>query len=129
PTGYADALLTYGVEPTLSPLAFATNRIQADPAVYYVASDGNDQNSGLSQEQAWRTVAHAAGRANAGDTIMIAGGTYTESIRIRATGASGKPIIFKSIPGEQVIFDGNDRAINTAFYAANKQHIHFDGLY
>lgn len=112
-----------------APLSFLTASTRSVPRELYVAPDGNDHNSGLSREQAWKTVAHASDAARAGDTVFIAGGTYQESVRVRASGSADQPITFKAVPGEKVVFDGNNRSIVTAFSVVGKQHIHFDGLY
>jgi hypothetical protein len=96
---------------------------------FHVAPDGDDMHDGSSREHAWRSVNHAAGRVRAGDTVVIAGGVYREAVRIRATGAPGQPITFKASPGETVVFDGQQRALGYAFYAAYQSHLRFDGLH
>jgi len=115
------------MEPAL--LVIQTPATIADPATYYVAPDGSDRNNGLSREKAFRTVNHAAGKAKAGDTLFIAGGIYRETVRVRATGLPERPVTFKSIPGEKVIFDGDNKTLARAFMAGGKHHLRFDGLY
>lgn len=110
-------------------LTFTTAGTAAQAHVYYVAPDGDDAHTGLTREQAWRTVVQAADRVRPGDTVLIAGGTYHEMVRLRATGERGRPITFKAMPGQKVQFDGMDRALTYVFYAADKHHLHFDGLY
>jgi len=121
--------LTQGVRPDGPPLAFETAAAPVAPKVCYVAPDGDDGNSGLSRGQAWRTVNRAAATARAGDTVLIGGGTYTGTVRVRATGDAGRPVTFKAMPGERVVFDGNAREITVAFAVSAKQHVRFDGLY
>jgi len=103
----------------------------SDPAsrTLYVAPDGSDQNSGLDRSQAWKTVSHAAALAAPGDTVLIAAGTYTEKVRVRTTGDTGKPITFKSLPGDRVIFDGNVRRLDNAWTINGKTNIVVDGFY
>lgn len=96
---------------------------------FYVATDGDDAHAGTSRDHAWRSVNHAAAQVVAGDTVLIAGGVYTESVRIRATGEAGNPITFKATPGEKVVFSGSKGALNYAFYASGKHHLRFDGFY
>ncbi|MBT3379079.1 MAG: hypothetical protein HN742_20490 [Lentisphaerae bacterium] len=120
---------TRGVRPDAPPLTFRTLAEAVAPVVYYVSTDGNNGNTGLSRDQAWRTVTHAATVAKAGDTVLIAGGEYTESVRVRGTGDKGRPVTFRAIPGEKVVFDGNGNMITVAFAVSAKQHIRFDGLY
>ncbi|MFA7158674.1 MAG: right-handed parallel beta-helix repeat-containing protein, partial [Kiritimatiellia bacterium] len=110
-------------------LKFKTAKAMLDPVIYYVAPDGDDRSSGLSRDKAWRTVTYAADKVNAGDTVMIAGGTYKETVHVRATGLPDRPITFKSIPGEKVIFDGDNKKLARAFMASGKHHLRFDGLY
>ena len=115
------------LKPEGEPLSFTTMAVAPEPAVYYVAPDGDDANTGLSREQAWRTVSHAADMVNVGDTVMIAGGNYSEDVRIRATGDEERPITFRCIPGERAVFHGNN--LIQAFKIVVKKHIHFDGFY
>jgi len=110
-------------------IAFRTAATAAAPAVYYVAPDGDDADNGRSRDRAWRTVSRAADRVRPGDTVLIAGGTFTETVRVRATGDRNRPITFKAMPGEKVIFDGDGRTLGCAFYATDKAHLHFDGFY
>ena len=41
-------------------------------ATYYVSTQGNDANDGLSERSAWRTISHAAKVVKAGDVVKIA---------------------------------------------------------
>jgi len=111
------------------PIAFETPA-QDDPArTFHVAVTGDDAHSGLSQEDAWGTVAHAADRVRAGDTVVIHEGTYAESVLVRGTGGQGAPITFRAAPGETVWLDGSDRFRSTAFRLEEKHHVHIDGIH
>ena len=80
----------------------------ADPTNLYVdVNQGNDLNDG-SQAHPWRTINHAAGQVNPGDTVLIADGTYsiTENIHITTSGTSSNPVIFRGI-GNGVVIDGS----------------------
>lgn len=56
----------------------------AAPQTRYVATTGDDtQNDCLDQQQPCASIQHAVGRADPGDTISIAGGTYHESVFTR----------------------------------------------
>ena len=111
------------------PIAFTTLARNAAPVTYFVANDGDDVQTGLSRQKAWKTIRHAAAKVNVGDTVMIAGGKYFERVRLRATGDAGLPITFRSMPGERVEMNGNDMALNSAFVVGGKSYLRFDGLY
>ncbi len=66
-------------------------------ATYYVASRGNDSNTGTKDEP-FKTISHGVGRLKAGDTLMIGPGEYVEDdgdagLRIKnLNGTAAKPI-------------------------------------
>jgi parallel beta-helix repeat protein len=62
-------------------------------AEYHVAPDGDDGGPGTA-DAPWRTIAHAAATARAGDTVHVASGTYAESVRFTAPGTAEQPIRF-----------------------------------
>jgi len=129
PVKTADVRDTQGLSPDAASVSFTTRASAPRPSVYYVAPDGDNAHSGASRDQAWRTIHHAAGKVNAGDTVLIAGGTYLETVRVRATGDQGKPVTFKAMPGEKMLMDGGNRRLLNAFVVTAKHHIHFDGLH
>ena len=122
-------LFIRGIAPKKAELSFTTSAKPPKPATYYVALDGKDSNNGLNRANALRTVSHAASLVNAGDTVLIAGGTYKETVVIRATGAKGNPITFKAISGEKVVMDGAKRMLSESFIGICKKYLNFDGFY
>lgn len=55
---------------------------------YYVSKQtGSDSNLGT-QSNPWLTIQHAAGEVNAGDTIVVVAGTYSERVRTEVAGTS-----------------------------------------
>lgn len=73
---------------------------------YYVATNGNDGNTGSSGSP-WKTVQHAADTAKAGDTVFVHGGTYSEHVTFSKSGSSASGYItFASAPGELATLDG-----------------------
>lgn len=110
-------------------LRFKTAAADPPPRVYYVTPDGDDESDGLSRDRAWQTINHAASEVRPGDTVLIGEGTYTEAVRVRATGDEGRPITFRAAPGERVQIDGVGRTLRYAFLAADKSHLRFDGFY
>jgi hypothetical protein len=78
----------------------------ASGQVYYVAVGGNNSGPG-SQGQPWGSIGYAAGKAVAGDTVYVRGGTYHESIDVNRSGsATDGPIVFAGYPGETVVVSG-----------------------
>lgn len=72
-------------------------------ANYYVSTTGSDQSNGSSAKP-FRTIGKAATVVAAGDSVIIAGGTYSESnITPAVSGQEGKWIIFAPSPGSTVV--------------------------
>ena len=77
----------------------------AQAGTYYVATTGNNSNSGTSTKP-WRTVAYAASKMVAGDTTYVRGGTYREGlIRFTRSGTSSAPIKLLNEPGQSPVID------------------------
>src|SRR5262245_56170668 len=72
----------------------------------YVASNGNDANAGTSLSAPLRTFAGAFAKVQAGDQVLVRGGTYPSASTARhIRGTAAAPIVFKPYPGEQVVID------------------------
>lgn len=80
--------------------------VSAQPnAYFYVATSGNDSNTGT-QSSPWKTIQHAADMVHAGATVYVRGGIYEELVRINVSGnANDGFITFKSYPGETAVLD------------------------
>ncbi len=66
----------------------------AHAATYYVSTTGSDTADGKSLKSAWKSVAHAARLAQAGDTVKVAEGRYgPEHILVGNSGSADKPIV------------------------------------
>jgi hypothetical protein len=117
------------VNPKYEAISFTTKPADPAPRTLYVSTDGSDSASGLERGSAWHSIAHAASQALPGDTVMVAGGTYIEKVRVRTTRTKERQIKFRSIPGEKVILDGSGRRIETAFVINGKNDIEVDGFY
>ena len=73
---------------------------QARAAVYVVdsaAPAAADTNPG-SEEKPLRTVQRAADAAKPGDTVYVMAGRYNERIKVKTSGAEGRPITFRGMP-------------------------------
>ena len=109
-------------------MGMALAAAQAFGAVYYVATDGSDNNEG-SKEKPFATLKKANAVVNAGDTVWIRGGTYylRDTTYVRNDGMSAGVFLNKSgtsddnrihylaYPGEQPVFDGSKLLIGQAY--------------
>lgn len=77
-------------------------------SVYYVSTTGNDTAGTGTLSNPWKTIQKAADTMKAGDTCIIRGGTYRETVTLRTSGNSAAPIIFKAYTGENVTVSGAD---------------------
>ncbi|HSL30314.1 MAG TPA: right-handed parallel beta-helix repeat-containing protein [Anaerolineales bacterium] len=69
--------------------------------VYYVSTTGNDSNAGSSTAP-FKTFKKAVSVLRPGDTLQVMAGTYTESLRMTASGTASAPI---SVIGNGAIVD------------------------
>ena len=93
--------------------------ITAAGKTFYVSTDGNDENSGESSSplatlagarDAIRKYRSESGLPDGGIEVIFSAGTYPVTSAIEFlpedSGEEGKPIVFKSADGADVIFDG-----------------------
>ena len=118
-------LLTYGYDP---------RRGADDPVdsphggnIYFIATDGSDDNDGLSEETPWATFARANEAVQAGDIVYVRRGVYTEYVVLgvigseppadyRSRGTEEAPITWRSYPGEVAVIDCAAGTIDTAAF-------------
>jgi len=62
---------------------------------FYVSLTGSDSNPGTSVAP-WRTIQKAANTLNAGETVIVNAGTYSERVVVSRSGSSGRPITFQT---------------------------------
>ncbi len=74
--------------------------VTAQGANYHV--DGTAPKGGDGSAKApFATIQQAADLAQAGDTVFIKPGTYTETVKPKNSGKEGSPITFRNCPGEE----------------------------
>jgi hypothetical protein len=85
--------------------------------IYYVSTTGLDVNPGTLSAP-FRTIQSAVNVAAPGDTILVRGGRYAETVRITRAGQSGRPITVAPYQSENVTIDGGSGpAILTGYLA------------
>ncbi len=95
--------------------------------VYYVATNGSDQNPGTLDEP-WLTIQHAAESLAAGDIVLIREGTYHESVYIGQGGNEGNPVTFSAYPDERPVIDGTGVTESQNGLVITKSYITLSGL-
>lgn len=94
-------------------------------ATYYVATSGNNANSG-SIGSPWLTIPYGVAQLNAGDTLYIRGGTYNQGIvgsDFTDTGTAGNPIIISGYPGETVTLPMFGAGTGISFYFSGIRYV------
>lgn len=73
---------------------------------YYVDGiNGNNNNNGLSEQTAWKTIGNANRLLQAGDLVYIKNGRYTDCIKPVNSGELTKPIIYSRFMNDTVVID------------------------
>src|SRR3989442_14628305 len=89
---------------TMVVLAAAQAALPAAAANLYV-DKGNSSCSTTgsgSRSQPYCSIGAAAARATAGQTVLVAAGTYSENVTVANSGTSGAPIVFSAASGAPV---------------------------
>ncbi len=76
-------------------------------STYYISTAGSDLAAGTLSAP-FRNIQKAASLARAGDTVLVRGGTYRETITPAQSGTSAAPILFKPYNNESVTISGAD---------------------
>ena len=102
--------------------------VSASSVTWYVATTGSDAAAG-DISHPFKTIQHAVDVAQAGHTIYVRGGTYTEAITMKHSGTAGNPITIAGVTGETAIIDGT--GINYwagLVYLNGQDYLTFDNL-
>ncbi len=75
-------------------------------ATYYIDPSGSDSASGSDPANAWATFNHAFTVMVAGDELILADGTYYQTLGITLLGTSTQPIVIKAMNDGQAVIDG-----------------------
>jgi len=108
--------------------SFTTPSTDSPARVYHVAAGGSDENDGLSEDKALRSINSAAAKIKAGDTVVVHDGTYTERVLVSATGDTNSPIVFRANNAGRALLKGKG-IIGTGLELIHKSWVTIDGLY
>jgi Right handed beta helix region len=103
----------------------------AQAATIYVRSTGNDATSCAQARNAStprKTITAGIACLSGGDTLIVAGGTYTEGLGGMPSGTSGAPTTIQAAPGEQVTLRPSSHVDCVLYIAAGKSYVTIDGI-
>jgi len=89
----------------------------SNAAIFYVATNGVDANTGASTNVPWRTIQHAADSLAPGDTALVRGGIYNERVTFNVSGGANQLLTFQNYPGETPVVDGTGLPMPILDYA------------
>ena len=75
-------------------IIFISTRTYAE--IYYVSKNGNDGNTGIMREQAFKTINRGVRGLKPGDTLIIGPGIYAEQVKLERKGTPDLPITIRS---------------------------------
>jgi hypothetical protein len=101
--------------------------IAASGKNYYVSTNGNDSNSGLSSSDAFLTLQHVAGIVKGGDSVLVSNGTYSGFDIREVYGSNEKPVVFKAI-GENVLINAKGPRRDDGINVEDCSYIVIDGF-
>ncbi|MDZ7331566.1 MAG: DUF1565 domain-containing protein [candidate division KSB1 bacterium] len=104
--------------PFLMMLCVGMIETPVEAKTYFVnMSNGNDRNSGLSKDSAFKTITKAVSILVAGDSCLVQTGQYPERVEVRQSGRLNQPIVIKA-----------DGAVTVRGFNVNGSYIHIIGF-
>ncbi|ROR27387.1 nitrous oxidase accessory protein NosD [Mobilisporobacter senegalensis] len=106
----------------------------SEGAVYYVATDGDNNNPGTFKAP-WKTIQKAADMAGPGDIVYVRGGIYNEKIIMDNSGSDGAYITFENFEEEIPVIDGEGLTVgenneeNGVIIVKDKSYIRIKGFH
>ena len=109
-------------------VAFTTPVTFAAPKTFYVAPSGSDSGAGTKAEP-FRTAGYAVSRLLPGDTLILRGGEYCETVEICVSGTPERPITIRGAEGEKVRFHGGvGSLLSDGFRIINQKHLVIENM-
>ena len=110
-------------------LLMLVSAVHSHAATYYVRTDGNNSNTGLTDSAggAWLTIGKCASDMVAGDTCIVGNGTYVSgAINFAISGTEANPITLRAQNKHQAILSSTSGC--SANIATNASYIVIDGI-
>ena len=90
---------------------------------YYVTTDGNDDDDGLTEETAWASLDNGDQKfiLSAGDTVIVLPGLYsvTSTYHLTINGATGDEIVYRADSSGEVVLNAGLNATNVMLLDGN----------
>ncbi|MFM7099804.1 MAG: right-handed parallel beta-helix repeat-containing protein, partial [Verrucomicrobiota bacterium] len=96
-------------------------------ATFHVATNGSDSHPG-SLTQPFATFNRAVSAVAPGDTVLVRGGVYAQTVNLWAQGTSFARVVFQSYPGETAILDGSTLPANTTLVTISGDWVDWKGF-
>lgn len=97
-------------------------------ASYYVATNGVDNPENGSISSPFLTIQYGSNQLLPGDSLIIKGGIYSESVFLNNSGTVGMPITLMAFLNETPIIDGTGLSESELLIISSKDHVTIDGL-
>jgi parallel beta-helix repeat protein len=109
--------------------ALAVAPASATGRTYYVATNGNDSNSGTITRP-WRSFHASLRKLRAGDTLYVRGGSYSfRGVNYTSlAGTSTNRILISAYPGERPVFTGQSTPAAFLYFRGNSAYLTLRGL-
>lgn len=99
-----------------------------EAATYYVSKTGNDTTGTGTISNPWATITKGQSMLAAGDTLLVRGGRYYESVELTKQGTSGSQITIKAYPGETPVLDGTEAVTGWTQCVSNEAFLTVQGV-
>lgn len=103
----------------------------ASAATYYVSPEGNDRNSGTSEDRPFRVVQHAIDRMQAGDTLVVLDGVYSGTLKLKSgitiQAKNPRKAVFSGVEPLEARFERYAGNIYKAKIAGSPKQLFYDG--
>ncbi len=92
---------------------------EIDETIYYVSNSGDDDNNGMSESSAFKTIAKALSTVSPGGTVRILAGVYNESIGVQSCGSLSSVITIEGFNAIPILDGENEKTIGVFFENSN----------